>query len=81
MLILFETIVKQINNMDEAKIVDLLKKVLQEEVIPKITNLDNKVNGMISKIDTISSDLAEIRHDLGYNNLRIIKGKKDLEEM
>ena len=65
--------------MSENQLQEVLSNLLDEKLSP----IKSQLTSLTSKINTISSDLAEIRHDLGYENLKVIKrkGDEDLEEM
>lgn len=39
--------------------------------------LDKKLQPIHEKLSVIAKDLGEIRRDLGYDNLRIIKNRKE----
>jgi chaperonin cofactor prefoldin len=71
--------------MDE-KVLTQLSDLLNKRLAPlehQLSTITSQLTSLTSKINTISSDLAEIRHDLGYENLKVIKrkGQVDLEEM
>lgn len=42
--------------------------------------LDEKLQPIYDQLETISRDLREIRRDLGYDNLRIIKRVSETDE-
>lgn len=39
--------------------------------------LDKKLEPIYNKLNDISRDLSQIRRDLGYDNLRVIRDNKD----
>lgn len=59
------------------------QEVLSNLLDEKLSPIKSQLTSLSSKINTIASDIAEIRHDLGYENLKVIKrkGEEDLEEM
>ena len=65
----------------ETKLEEVLDRKLDEVLDRKLEEkLDDKLLPIYDKLDTISRDLSEIRRDLGYDNLRVIKGRQE-EEM
>jgi hypothetical protein len=54
--------------------------ILDEKLEAKF---DEKLAPIYDQLERISRDLSQIRRDLGYNNLEVIKRpkKQDLEEM
>lgn len=61
---------------DLAAISELLEKKLDDKIAP----IQSRLDSMDELLTLISSDLGQIRRDLGYHNLVVLK-RKDQEEM
>lgn len=60
--------------------IEEIKILLAEQENKLDKKLDEKLMPIYDKLEVISRDLSEIRRDLGYDNLKVIKSD-DKEEM
>ena len=58
-------------------------EAIEKILVPRFDRIDTRLDRIEQRLDIVESHLKEIRYDLGYENLKVVKRKsdEDLEEM